>query len=169
VSRTSWVIYIVSPCQLTRSSSTPARLGLHVHSLLLSLTFSLTAATSGLAAALESCSYRKEFILLATTPDVLDNALQLHNALFNLGLAHAVLLAPDSATCSDATRVRPDLCCVWSSLELPQETFPHQLALWHHRRRLSARAVRLGYNTLVGGWVGERYYASTASEQGMHV
>lgn len=52
-------------------------------------------------------------------------------------------------TCDKAQAIFPDLCCVWSSMELPQEHFDFHLLLWHERRRVTARAVRLGYNVMV--------------------
>lgn len=47
---------------------------------------------AGLRAALGSCSYKKEVILLTTTENVLDNALQFHNSLLRIGFAHTILL-----------------------------------------------------------------------------
>lgn len=52
-------------------------------------------------------------------------------------------------TCDAALALAPGLCCAWSTLSLPPKVFPHQLLLWHHRRRATARAVRLGYNVMV--------------------
>eukprot|EP00798_Chlamydomonas_sp_ICE-L_P006333 gene6333-2959_t len=107
------------------------------------------ASSEQLKNMLDSCSYKKEVILLASTSDVLDNALQTYNQFIQLGLAHVVLLAPDEGACHKASDIASDLCCVWNSVELPGNFFPHQLKLWHIRRRVTARAVRLGYNFMV--------------------
>ena len=48
-----------------------------------------------LKAALASCGFKKEIILLTATSNVLNNALQLYSSFLKLGLAHSVLLAPD--------------------------------------------------------------------------
>ncbi|GAX78830.1 hypothetical protein CEUSTIGMA_g6267.t1 [Chlamydomonas eustigma] len=106
-------------------------------------------SASGLVSALSTCSYRNEVILLTSTLSVLDNAMQLYNSIYNLGLGHQILLTPDEETCGKATAVRPEICCVWSTLMLPEQYFQHQLLLWNVRRSMAARAVRLGYNIMV--------------------
>ena len=151
--------------------------------------FPMLAAQDGLEAALAACSFKKELILLVSTDNVLDNALQLYSSLLKLGLAHTLLLVPTKDTCTKALAIFPDLCCVWSSLKLPEvgTTVAHHIysgccklcivhhcnrparprgttplclsssqayfhfhqQLWHHRRRTTARAVRLGYNVMV--------------------
>ena len=51
--------------------------------------------------------------------------------------------------CHNVTSIMPECGCVWTSHVLPAALFPAQELLWHHRRRLSARAIRLGYNVMV--------------------
>ena len=55
----------------------------------------LMPPADGLRAALASCSFKNETILLTTTLSVLDNALQLYDSITNLGLAHQIVLTPD--------------------------------------------------------------------------
>jgi hypothetical protein len=75
--------------------------------------------------------------------------MQLSQSLTNIGLAHQVLLSDGPLTCAESRRILPELCCVWSSQQLPESHFPFQLLLWNHRRAMAARSLRLGYNIMV--------------------
>ena len=105
---------------------------------------------ASLSLALAACTYKHELILLTSNKPVLDNAMQLSQSLSGkFRLAHQILLTDGPQTCQESMAILPTLCCVWSSIRLPENYFQHQLLLWNHRRAMAARSVRLGYNVLV--------------------
>lgn len=104
----------------------------------------------GLSAALEACSYKNEIIMISTTGTFFDAAYQTLAALHRHGLAHVMLVVSQKESCDANAKLRPDMCCVWTSPVHPpnQHAFGNHRFLMFARGRLATRALRRSYNVL---------------------
>jgi len=70
----------------------------------------------GLTTLLESCSFRKEIIIISTTDVFVDAAAQTVWMLRRFSIDHIIVMAPSEEACA-ATRERiPGICCAWNDI-----------------------------------------------------
>eukprot|EP00198_Chlamydomonas_reinhardtii_P005663 XP_001694999.1 predicted protein [Chlamydomonas reinhardtii] len=111
-------------------------------------------SSTGLHAALEARSYRREVILMATDSEQLLPVRQAVHNLLRLGLEHVLLMSASGPDCVRVAGAVPSAGCVWLDFELPvfgadSAAVPIAAPMWHNRYRLACRAVRLRYNTFI--------------------
>ncbi|KAG2437206.1 hypothetical protein HXX76_005869 [Chlamydomonas incerta] len=111
-------------------------------------------SNTGLRAALEARSFRREVILMATDSEQLLPVRQAVHNLLRLGLEHVLVMSASGPDCVRVAGAVPSAGCVWLDFELPvfgadSAAVPTAAPMWHNRYRLAARAVRLRYNTFI--------------------